>query len=100
MIISMSMISTIYCLRLHYTLGQNEIPRFLRATFPFAHKYLWLAQPPSRPLADESSDGPDSEVPKAQSCYKSFPSPKVAPIKVAITEKKVYAELVEKVSSN
>ena len=92
------MISTIYCLRLHYTLGQNEIPRYLRATFPFAHKYLWLAQPPSRPLADElSSDGPDSEVPKAKS--KSFPSPKVAPIEVKITEKKVYAELVEKVSS-
>ena len=100
MIISMSMISTIYCVRLHYTLGQNEIPRYLRATFPFAHKYLWLAQPPSRPLADESSsDGPDSEVPKAKSCCKSFPSPKVAPIEAAITEKKVYAELVEKVSS-
>ena len=100
MIISMSMISTIYCLRLHYTLGQNEIPRYLRATFPFAHKYLWLAQPPSRPLADESSsDGPDSEVPKAESCCKSFPSPKVAPIEAAITEKKVYAELAEKVSS-
>ena len=98
MIISMSMISTIYCLRLHYTLGQNEIPRYLRATFPFAHKYLWLAQPPSRPLADESSsDGPDSEVPKAKSC-KSLPSQKVAPIEAAITEK-VYAELVEKVSS-
>ena len=95
----MSMISTIYCLRLHYTLGQNEVPRYLRAVFPFAHKYLWLAQPPSRPLDDESSDknnGPDPEVSKTKSGSKS--SPKVAPIEVAVTEKKVYAELVEKVS--
>ena len=100
MIISMSMISTIYCLRLHYTLGQNEIPRYLRATFPFAHKYLWLAQPPSRPMGDESSGkNNDSEVSKTKRVWKSFPSPKVAPIEVAISEKKVYAELVEKASS-
>ena len=83
MIISMSMISTIYCLRLHYTLGQNEIPRFLRAIFPFAHKYLWLAVPPSRPMDHQPSG-----------------SPKVAPIEsfdAAVTEKKIYAELVKKV---
>ena len=79
----MSMISTIYCLRLHYTLGQNEIPRFLRAIFPFAHKYLWLAVPPSRPMDHQPSG-----------------SPKVAPIEsfdAAFTEKKIYAELVKKV---
>ena len=79
MIISMSMISTIYCLRLHYTLGQNEIPRFMRAIFPFAHKYLWLAPPPSRPVHELSE------------CQK------VVPIKTLFTEKTIYAELVEKV---
>ena len=93
MIISMSMISTIYCLRLHYTLGQNEIPRYLRATFPFAHKYLWLAQPPSRPLTDRS--GQEPRIPEAKSVWKSFSSPKVSPIEAGIIEKKVYAELVE-----
>ena len=81
MIISMSMISTIYCLRLHYTLGQNEIPRFLRAIFPFAHKYLWLPVPPSRPFDHERSGSP-KVVPK-----ESF--------ETAVTEKK--AEVVKKV---
>ena len=83
MICSMSMISTIYCLRLHYTLGQNEIPRFLRAIFPFAHKYLWLAVPPSRPFDHEP-----------------WGSPKVVPkesFETAVTGKKASAELVKKV---
>ena len=98
----MSMISTIYCLRLHYTLGQNEIPRYLRATFPFAHKYLWLAQPPSRPLTDEPSAdnrNTDSTIPGAKNGWKSFSGSKVAPIEAGIIEKKVYAELLEKVST-
>ena len=83
MIISMSMISTIYCLRLHYTLGQYEIPSFMRAFFPFAHKYLWLPVPPSRPFDHEPSG-----------------SPKVAPkegFETTVTGKKAYAELVKKV---
>ena len=79
----MSMISTIYCLRLHYTLGQNEIPKFFRAIFPFAHKYLWLPVPPSRPL-DHKPSGSPKAVPK-----ESF--------EAAVTGKKAYPELVKKV---
>ena len=87
MIISMSMISTIYCLRLHYTLGQYEIPRFMRAIFPFAHKYLWLAPPPSQPLDLEPSR-------RASRISKVAPNES---FETAVTAKKEHAELVKRV---
>ena len=59
----------------------------MRSIFPFAHKYLWLAPPPSRPFDLEPS-------------ARASRSSKVAPIErfeTAVPEKKNYAELVKKV---
>ena len=56
-IISFSMISTIYCLRLHHMVGQHALPSWLRWLIRIGPKILCLHTPPEKP-SDLISDPP------------------------------------------
>ena len=46
LIVSFSMMTTIYCLRLHYVVGQRRVPELFRKTFKILPKFLCLHSPP------------------------------------------------------
>ena len=55
-IISFSMISTIYCLRLHHMVGQHALPSCLRPLIRIGPKILCLHSPPDLPSELKPSD--------------------------------------------